>query len=280
MPIPIELKPTTQHRVIDLVHQAGIDVSDWANYEHGAENAGANPKYCYEWAFVQPETLVVLNLWYESMVEVGGGIEQHFNFRDAAAHQEKSGARKARRRRMEEAVAQAYRFGLPVRVIVLDGNRHPAAEAKAKPSRVSARLLDPVPWAVTTYNQATGKFVLRRGAAASAYVDQFSLPQPPDGKSGKRNVTTAVHDRDPEVRRFALSRAEGRCQLCGSPGFHLPDGRAFLETHHVIPLAENGADSASNVVALCPNHHREAHYGRDAKGIRQRLLKVLSASNQ
>lgn len=277
MTIPIELKPMSRYRVIDLVHQAGVDVSDWSNYKRGAENPGANPKYCYEWAFVQPETVVVLNLWYKSMVEAGGGIEQHFNFRDAAAQQERSGARKARRRRMEEAVAQAYRLGLPVRVIVLDGNRRPVVETKAKPSRVSARLLDSVPWAVIKYNDTTGQFVLRRGAAASAYVDQFSLPEPPDGKSGKRDVTTTVHDRNPEVRRFALARAKGRCQLCGSPGFHLPDGRAFLETHHVIPLAESGADSASNVVALCPNHHREAHYGRDAKDIRQRLLKVLSA---
>lgn len=276
MPIPIELKPISQHRVIDLVGQAGVDISGWSNYKHGAKNPGANPKYCYEWAFVQPQAVVVLNLWYGSMVEVGGEIEQHFNFRGSSAQQEKSGARKARRRRMEEAVAEAYRLGLPVRVIVLDGSRRPVGETKAKPSRVSTRLLDPVPWAVTRYNGATGQFVLRRGAAASAYVDQFSLPLPPDGKSGKRNVTTSVHDRDPEVRRFALARAKGKCQLCGSPAFYLSDGRAFLETHHVIPLAESGADSASNVVALCPNHHREAHYGANAKVIRQRLLKMLS----
>ena len=277
MPIPIELKPTSQHRVIDLVRQAGVDVSDWSDYKNGAKSPGANPNYCYEWAFVQPETVVVLNLWYESMVQVDGEIEQRFNFRDAAARQEKSGARKARRRRMADAVAEAYRLGLPVRVIELYGGRRPAGETKTKSPRVPARLLDPVPWAVTKYNGTTGQFVLRRGAEASLYVDQFSLPQPPDGRSGKRDVTVSVHDRDPEVRRFSLARAKGKCQLCGSPGFHLPDGRAFLETHHVIPLAENGADSASNVVALCPNHHREAHYGRDAKAIRQRLLKMLSA---
>ncbi len=280
MSIPTELKPTSQRRVIDLVRQAGVDVSDWSNYEHGASKPGANPKYCYEWAFVQPGTLVVLNLWYESMVEVNGAIEQHFNFRGTTAQKEKSGTRRARRRRMEEAVALAYRLGLPVRVIVLDGIRRPVEETKGKPSRVAARLLDPVPWAVTTYNDNTGEFVLRRGAAASAYVDQFSLPAPPDGQSGKHGVTTTVHNRDPEVRRFALARAKGKCQYCESSGFRLPNGSIFLETHHVIPLAENGADSASNVVALCPNHHREAHYGRDAKGIREHLLSALKAGKQ
>lgn len=275
--MPTELKPIKQHRVIDLVHQAGIDVTDWANYKNGRKNPGANPKYCYEWAFVEAGTLVVLNLWYESMVEVNGGIEQHFNFRGPAARQEKSGVRKARRHRMEVAVALAYRSGLPVRVIVLSGNRHAPDNSKGKPSRVSARLLDPVPWAVTQHNDITGEFVLRRGAAASTYTDQFSILQPPDGGSGKREITTTVRDRDPEVRRFALRRARGKCQLCGSSGFQLPDGSTFLETHHVIPLSENGADSASNVVALCPNHHREAHHGRDAKNIRERLLNVLKA---
>lgn len=273
MPIPTELKPTEQRRVIDLVRQAGIDVSDWANYERGRENPGANPKYCYEWAFVEPGVQVVLNLWHEAMREVNAGIEQYFNFRGASASQEKSGARKARRRRMEEAVALAYGSGLPVRVIVLDGDR----QANGKPARVSARLLDPLPWAVTRYNDTTGECILRRGVAASAYADQFSL-SPPDGKSGKREVTATVRERDPEVRRFALQRAKGKCQFCGAPGFQLSNGSTFLETHHVIPLSEGGVDSVCNVVALCPNHHREAHYGSNAEAIREHLLSVLSGT--
>lgn len=277
MPLPIELKPIRQQRVIDLVRQAGVDVTDWANYKNGRDNPGANPKYCYEWAFVQPGALIVLNLWYDSMLEVNGGVEQHFNFRGSAALQEKSGPRKVRRRRMEEAIALAYRSGLPVRIIVLNGNRRAAQETMGKPLRVSARLLDPIPWAVATFNDHTGEVVLRRGASVSPYADQFSLPPPPDGNSGKRKVTATVRDRDSEVRRFALFRAKGKCQLCGASGFQLPNGSTFLETHHVIPLAEDGPDSVSNVVALCPNHHREAHYGREAKTIREHLLKFLES---
>lgn len=269
MPVPTDLKPTRKPRVFDLVSQAGVDVADWADYER-PERPAANPKYCYSWSFVQPGALVVLNLWFSSMVEANGAIEQHLKFRGQAARNEGNAARKARRRHLEEAVALAYRAGLPVRVIVLDG----------KPPKVSARLLDPIPWAVTAYNETTGEAIVRRGAAPSAYTDQFSLPPPPDGTAGTRNVTTTVRNRDREVRDFALSRAKGECELCGSAGFQLPDGRTFLETHHVIPLAEGGADSASNVVALCPNHHREAHYGRDARGIRERLLKVLKVGKQ
>ncbi len=57
-----QLKPMAKARVIDLVSAAGVDVSDWSDYD-GA--AAANPKYCYEWSFVVPNKVVVLNLWYE-----------------------------------------------------------------------------------------------------------------------------------------------------------------------------------------------------------------------
>lgn len=269
MPVPPDLKPTRKPRVFDLVRQAGVDVADWSNYERPRSPA-SNPKYCYSWSFVQPGALVVLNLWFGSLVEENGVIEQHLKFRGPAARNEETAARKARRRHLEEAVALAYREGLPVRVIVLDGN----------PPGVSARLLDPIAWAVTAYNETTGDAIVRRGGLPPAYSDQFSLPPPADGTAGTRSVTATVRDRDREVRDFALSRAKGKCELCDVSGFLLPNGRMFLETHHVIPLAEGGADSASNVVAICPNHHREAHYGRDARGIRERLLKVLKAGKQ
>lgn len=40
------LRPVARRRVMDFVRDAGVDVSDWRNYEGGV--AAANPKYCYE----------------------------------------------------------------------------------------------------------------------------------------------------------------------------------------------------------------------------------------
>ena len=57
----------------------------------------------------------------------------------------------------------------------------------------------------------------------------------------------------------------------------MDDGRLFLETHHVVPLAEGGADSLDNVVALCPNHHREAHLGARHAILKEQLLQKLAA---
>src|SRR5687768_11668377 len=61
------LKPKRQRRVIDLVAKAGVDVSDWANFAGGAARAATNPRYCYEWSFVEPSRVVVLNLWHARM---------------------------------------------------------------------------------------------------------------------------------------------------------------------------------------------------------------------
>ncbi|WP_444959398.1 HNH endonuclease [Microbulbifer sp. ZKSA002] len=40
------------------------------------------------------------------------------------------------------------------------------------------------------------------------------------------------------------------------------EGEPFLEVHHLRRLADNGSVTITNAVALCPNCHREFHYGK------------------
>lgn len=276
MPIPAELKPVSKLRVIELVKKTGLDVSDWADYERGSSNPGANPKYCYEWAFIDHDKLVVCNLWYENMLQRDREIEQHLFLQS----RDSNATRRARQSRMKANLIEAYDKCLPVRVIVLDGVM--SEQAPNKKASVRARKLDPVPWAVVSADRASGKIILRRGASPVSFVDQFSLEIPPESEAPTRIATVSIRDRNPQVRHHALQRANGNCEYCGNPGFRLPDGRIYLETHHIVPLAENGPDSVNNVVALCPNHHREAHYGRDSVAIRKTLqqrLKLQTANN-
>ena len=59
------------------------------------------------------------------------------------------------------------------------------------------------------------------------------------------------------VRYYVISRANARCQLCGTQApFHSPDGLPYLELHHIIPVREGGKDTPSNLVALCPNCYK------------------------
>ncbi|QEH81573.1 hypothetical protein EIK56_27195 [Sphingomonas sp. C8-2] len=67
------------------------------------------------------------------------------------------------------------------------------------------------------------------------------------------------------------ARHGGRCQICAALGadgiaFHKADGSAYAEAHHVMPVAMliAGSLGAENIMVLCPNHHRQAHFGRFA----------------
>ena len=56
----------------------------------------------------------------------------------------------------------------------------------------------------------------------------------------------------------------------------MDDGRLYVETHHVQPLAEQGSDRVWNVVAFCPTHHREAHYGSRRAQMKAQLCELLA----
>ncbi|MBD8527828.1 hypothetical protein [Pseudomarimonas arenosa] len=42
------IRPSSHVRVIDLVEQAGHDVSDWGNFKGGPAKALVNPRYCFK----------------------------------------------------------------------------------------------------------------------------------------------------------------------------------------------------------------------------------------
>jgi 5-methylcytosine-specific restriction protein A len=92
----------------------------------------------------------------------------------------------------------------------------------------------------------------------------------------KRMVRTApVYIRDARIRAAVIKRAAGKCEYCGSQGFRLRNGDRYLEAHHIVALAEQGPDTLENVIALCANHHREAHFGKDAATLESQLARKL-----
>lgn len=85
-------------------------------------------------------------------------------------------------------------------------------------------------------------------------------------------VRAFTFSRNPDVVAERLFMAKGTCERCQSPApfNRRSDQRPFLEVHHVLPLAEGGLDIVENTLALCPNCHREAHFGEnwsDFRGI-------------
>ncbi len=72
-----------------------------------------------------------------------------------------------------------------------------------------------------------------------------------------------VYKRNPDVIVEVLERAKGDCEKCGrfAPFFRKSDNSPYLEVHHKVRLADGGEDTVENAIAICPNCHRELHYG-------------------
>lgn len=81
--------------------------------------------------------------------------------------------------------------------------------------------------------------------------------------------------RNADVVVETLERAKGICEYCkqDAPFIKDTDGKPFLEVHHIKPLAEDGEDTIMNTVALCPNCHRQAHYGKKTLIIKNQIRK-------
>lgn len=69
--------------------------------------------------------------------------------------------------------------------------------------------------------------------------------------------------RNPDVVAEVLFRASGICERCGrdAPFIGKSTGLPYLEVHHKVQLAHGGEDTLENAIAVCPNCHRELHFG-------------------
>lgn len=81
-----------------------------------------------------------------------------------------------------------------------------------------------------------------------------------NGEVSAKQVTSNRYIRSKVLAFYVKELANGICQLCEREAPFLDkNGRAYLETHHIIPLSCNGKDDINNMVAICPNCHRKIH---------------------
>jgi len=262
-----ELKPKKKERVCDLLGRAGIKVP-----------RNKNRFFLSLPAFNQPK-IVVLNFWYGKQIKQQGEniIVQWYlptTSKEASPRMQK----------VHDAIKSAIEKNLKIRIIVLDG------KMAKKGSKVYKRSLDSMSWSVKTYKEKTGECVLMRDIHAdngsrikkeSAIDDLSDVPEGSDVPDrAKKVVTQVVIKRDNRVRAYALKRAKGRCEYCNVRGFLMENGGFYLEAHHIIALSNSGCDTVDNVIALCPQHHRQAHYGADGKSIEAEFIRILKKLNR
>lgn len=306
-----KLRPVTCSRVYDTVAQAGISVEPWHNLT-GKITPPQNPNFCYRWAF-EGNGKILLFLWHSEIVfgDTGadfiGNARQARNFWEERSNDQRIPSLKRRFRNwsdsaqeMDSVLKLAKREAREVRVAIV----HTKTPKSGEDERSSAdyRELDPEPWHLVHYEMQDGSFHIRRGppssladskspADASSVEPPLSVQMPEISEQGygigvadqfvgfeeplQKEASTTTWERSALVRQRVLMRSGGCCEYCLAPGFKKFNGDVYLETHHIDPLSEGGADTVWNVIALCPNHHREAHYGCNSAGIKQILKGIL-----
>jgi 5-methylcytosine-specific restriction enzyme A len=111
--------------------------------------------------------------------------------------------------------------------------------------------------------------ILRREALAAV-----SAPAHADQIVAKRNI----YERSNKIRSYVLARANGYCDACSRPApFVSIGGIPYLEPHHIRRLGDGAPDDPRYMAAVCPNCHREIHYGANGREINERLQVEISS---
>jgi 5-methylcytosine-specific restriction protein A len=72
-----------------------------------------------------------------------------------------------------------------------------------------------------------------------------------------------VYQRAQAIKDYVLARAKGICESClGAAPFERKSGSPYLEPHHTRRVSDGGPDHPRWVGAICPNCHREIHFGK------------------
>lgn len=200
----------------------------------------------------------------------------------------------SRAQHFNSTVQLAHMNSLPVRVVIVSGPVREAEDIDSGSDRAVGRYLDGEPWTVESFDKDTGAFVLVRGLVPDQLPSEKKGVE--DGVEGLAVVDGQVVSdqfreenrpesytyngvqrcRDPRVRALVLARSEGICELTMTPGFQMANGGTYLETHHIVPLSEGGADTIENVIALSADAHRQAHYAVDRDDLRRRCLEIVA----
>jgi 5-methylcytosine-specific restriction protein A len=120
------------------------------------------------------------------------------------------------------------------------------------------------------------------GYIATIDIDEslhISVEYKPEAKSDRYLANKKSYKRSIDKARKSIVLADYKCELDNThKTFITKSGKSYMEAHHLIPLSvqeyfEYSLDVEANIVSLCPNCHRELHYG---KKIDDKLLELYN----
>ncbi|CAD6562185.1 hypothetical protein LMG27952_07709 [Paraburkholderia hiiakae] len=266
-----DVKPTKKQLVREITDELGIEVSS-----------------IYDWCFKKAPAGPYLTFqWYDSIFDDGEIVYFVDEFTEWA-EKNRSTALPVQINRayaVASLILDAYYKGAPLRVAVLDGITTMVGLRERDEAHL--RELDPLPW-YPHHRDEMGRIVVYRNvpqpSGFDAYLDDQARAEAKGQEAAPKKpiVTdtdgTAIYERDSSQVVAVKQRANGICERCEQEGFKTPQGR-YLEAHHVIPLNCDGDDKEWNMVAICPNDHREAHYGANRDELRDWFITEVIAKH-
>ncbi|MCG8472271.1 MAG: HNH endonuclease [Desulfobacterales bacterium] len=106
---------------------------------------------------------------------------------------------------------------------------------------------------------------------------RISALEKADNVPSVKEKLAQTYYRSQAIKFYALKRSNGDCEACNDPAPFNSKAGPFLECHHLHRVSDGGPDHPENVIALCPNCHRKAHYAVNAKEFNNTLKSVVEA---
>ncbi|BCN29551.1 HNH endonuclease signature motif containing protein [Anaeromicropila herbilytica] len=96
-----------------------------------------------------------------------------------------------------------------------------------------------------------------------------------------REITIRRIIRYQRIVKELKKKHEYKCQLCND-SFLMDNGNYYCEAHHIRQLSLDGSQDKTNVLILCPKHHRMFHFAKkmititDVPIVQKRIITIGS----
>jgi hypothetical protein len=257
--VPLALRP-----IMELVSEAGIDVTEWKFNTHNqpVKTPRANPRFCYNWSFGNPTSGYVICVWHSLLKDEGRRVVYRSNIgnhlkklydllHNASAEQR---GRLTQQIRRAEAVIEAVNFSFlsqrPLRLILNVGDMRREEDIGNAASAVQRRSLDFEEWFV--HQEQGGNALIVRGErpAPIEFTEEDEAPPDDPGQDDVRRAGQIRSRRgQPQFREKLLEAYQRRCAVTGCVL------EPVLEAAHIVPHAEGTDYRVSNGILLRSDIH-------------------------
>jgi len=92
-------------------------------------------------------------------------------------------------------------------------------------------------------------------------VDFYNLKY--SGKPEFKMAITKQFNRPSALKKALVNKMGADCKICKKQGFKMKNGSEYCELHHMIEINSQAPKTLQswNTLILCPNCHRQMHYG-------------------